>query len=201
MNPPRPIKAALLTLACCGCASAPVRYYTLMRPTAASSELASAECCKVQVRRVLIPPEADRPELVTRSGDGQAMVLSNENWLAPLRDEIRGALSSQINLKLSERAVIEPAARLHDSVVSVNVTRFEAIPARYALVTADWRIQGVDSPKAASVTCETTARITVESGVSALVHGYQQAIARIADQIALDIVDAGRKPAHRCPTD
>ena len=194
----RLIEAGLMSAVCCACSSTPVHYYTLLRPTPTPSELTSAACCRVQIRRVVIPREVDRPELVTRSGEDEAMVLSNATWLAPLRDEIRDALTSQIDLKLVQATAVEPAARAPEPVVFVNVTRFESVPAQYVLVSANWRIQRTDLPKATSLTCETTARIAVKSGVSAIVQGYQQAIVKIADQIALDLLDAGRIATRRC---
>jgi hypothetical protein len=151
----------------------------------------------VQIRRIRIPPQVDRPELVTRSGEGQAIVLSNSTWLAPLRDEIQGALTSEINLKLRE-AAIEPAALVPAPVIFVTVSRFESVPAQYVVVTAIWRIQRADLPKAALLNCEATARVTITSGVSALVQGYQQALVTIADRIALDIPRAGRSTDQRC---
>jgi hypothetical protein len=68
---------------------------------------------------------------------------------------------------------------------------------QYALVTVNWRVQRIEMPKEAPVTCETTARIKVPNGVSAIVKGYQQAIANIADEIAVEI-GIGRGTAPRC---
>lgn len=173
------IRLVLVALIGAACSSAPVRYYTLVPPMAASSGLAAAECCNVRLRRVTVPPGIDRPELVTRSSDDEAVVLSNSVWLAPLRDEIRAALADEIHFKLS--------AGVPESIVDISVTRFEALPGQYIVVAARWSITRVGSPKAAPLSCETTERIAVDSGVPALVQGFQRALAMIADEILRDL--------------
>ena len=195
MNGSRLLRFALINLLCCGCASAPIHYYTLTPPIPVSEQNTAVSCCKVQIKRVLIPPEVDRPELIERSGDYQAVVLSNETWLAPLRDEIRSALSSGINLKLSQAGTTEKSGRQIYSVL-VDVTRFESVPGQYALVEADWRVQ-VAAPTAASpLYNKTTARITIGPGLPASVRGYQQAIGQIADEIALAILNTEHREAQ-----
>lgn len=194
----RLIGAGLIGLMCCACTSTPIHYYTLMRPLPAPSGSALVACCHVQIRRVVIPPQVDRPELVTRSGNEQANVLSNAVWLAPLRDEIRGALMSQINWKLHDGIASDLALTVREATVFVDVTRFESVPTQYVLVSANWRIQWADLPKVAPITCETAARITVGGGMLAVVQGYQQALVTIADRIARDLLDAGGNAPRLC---
>ncbi len=182
-----PILASVL---CGGCASAPVNYYTLEPPVSASKAIGGADCCRVEIRSVRIPVEVDRPELVVRRGGQQLTVLGNDEWAAPLRDEIRSGLKNEIDRKLAESGPAGPPSKKQKFLVLVDIRRFESEPARYALVQADWRVEQAGAPKVAAPTCETTARVEVESGVSALVRGHQQAITQIADQIASYVFDA-----------
>ncbi len=213
MNFSRLMKTTLAGLLCGGCASAPVNYYTLVPPISSSRAVPAAGCCSVEIKRVRIPAEVDRPELVTRRSGQQLTVLGNDLWLAPLRDEIRSGLMSRIDDRLAESvpagsapaepaspgsALSAPPARSRKFLVFVDVDRFESEPARYALVQADWRVESIDSAKGTAPTCETTAQVDVQSGVSALVLGHQQAIAQVADQIARYILDAERTGAPHC---
>jgi hypothetical protein len=198
MNHHGSFTAAVLSLACCACSSAPVRYYTLTRPSTTPGAIVSTECCQVELRRVIIPAEVDRPEIVTRSGEDQAMVLGNALWLAPLREEIRSALISRIESKLHEEVAATPAKKASGSVVTVTVTRFESVTSQYVTVAVNWRIRRADQPPAQSFACETTAQLPVQSGVSAAVQGYQQALALVADQIATEISRLGSDAEQGC---
>lgn len=199
MKHSRGLPAVFLSVLCCGCASAPVRYYTLVRPVAASRSSAAAACCNVQVRRVIIPLQDDRSELVLRRGDNQAVVLDNDLWLAPLRDEIGGALSSEINVILSA-AVGEGAATDQMAVISVSVTRFDAISAGHVAITATWRIETPSRHGTVVLTCAATAQIAVANGVPSLVRGYQQALGSLADSMALDVLETERVTTPHCST-
>lgn len=185
----RTIPLALLTLNLGACASTPMRYYTLTPPLSGDDAVAPT-CCNIQIRRVSVPPEMDRTDIVTRSGADQVVVHSNESWLAPLADEIRSALGGEINRHLSAVTPLAPGATGRDFAVWVNVTRFDSVFAQYVVVTADWRIHASTLPKS-NIVCATTVRVTVTDGMPALVQGYQQAVAQIADQIARGLENAG----------
>jgi len=191
------ILLALLTLSLGACASTPTRYYTLTPPLAGADAVASS-CCKIQKRRVAVPPEMDRADIVTRSGADQVVVHSNDAWLAPLGDEIRSALGGEIKRQLSTVTQTTPGPTVRDFAVWVNITRFDAVFAQYVVVTADWHIQASTPPKSPSTACATTVRINITDGMPALVQGYQQAIAQIADQIALPIKNADGDAMPRC---
>jgi uncharacterized lipoprotein YmbA len=186
----RTIPFALLTLSLGACASTPMRYYTLTPPLL-GAEASTPTCCKIQIRRVSVPPEMDRADIVTRSGAAQVVVYSNDAWLAPLAEEIRSALGSEINRHLSTVAPLASGPTVRDFSVWVNITRFDAVFAQYIVVTADWRIQASSPPKSTATVCATTIRINVTDGIPALVQGYQQALGQIADQIALNLKNAG----------
>lgn len=198
---PRLRIVSLMCLMGCGCSSAPVHYYTLTPPVSAAGGPTGAVCCQIQLRRVRLSPGLDRPEITARRGEDQVTVLANEIWITPLADEIQGALKSEISIQLLRNGAIEPAARIRPAVVSVEVTRFESVPARYVLVSANWRIQSTEAPKSAALRCQASVQLAVESGVSPIVIGYQQAIVKIADQIALDLLDAEWITIQRCATE
>ena len=193
----RSIPLALLTLSLGACASTPTRYYTLTPPLAGADTVAPT-CCKIHIRRVAVPPGMDRADIVTRNGSDQVVVHSNDAWLAPLADEIRSALGSEINRHASTITPVAPGPAVRDFGVWVNITRLDSVYAQYVAVTADWRMQASTPPKSTSTVCATTIRINVADGMPALVLGYQQAIAQLADHIELSLQNADGDAAPGC---
>jgi len=189
-----------LILACCGCASAPVSYYTLIPPAASASAETSSACCVIEIRNVRIPSQVDRPELVIRRSDEQLVILSNDLWIAPLRDEVRGALLNDIRGKLN-RAQSGAGERAHKFVVFVDVRRFESEPSQYALIEAEWRVEPEGSARSGSVApvCKTLAEVRIAGGVSGVVQGYQRAMSTLASSITMKLLDMQQGGALECP--
>jgi hypothetical protein len=133
-----------------------------------------------------------------RNGEEQASVLGNALWLAPLSEEIRGALTGEIETKLHAATVRAPATTMPASIVTVTITRFESVPARYVTVAANWRIRRADLPPSAVFACETSTQWPIEGGVSAVVQGYQKALVSVADEIAADISRLGSDLEPTC---
>ena len=182
--------AALTALACSSCASAPVRYYSLTSAATVSSNMPILVCCSVELRRVHIPVEVDRSELVTRRSGEELDILANDVWLAPLCDEIKSALLDRIKHGLAEAAATDALPAMHRFVVFVDVERFESVLGRHALMQVQWRVNDMDRSEARlPMACELTVHINVNEGVRALVRGHQQAIVSIANRIAANIVD------------
>jgi uncharacterized lipoprotein YmbA len=176
-----------------------VSYYTLIPPAVASNAETANACCVIEIRSVRIPSQVDRSELVIRRSDEQFDVLSNDLWVAPLRDEVRGALLNDIRGKLPRGRSVR-GERARKFVVFVDVSRFESEPARYALIEAEWRVEPAEGPKSAAPVCKTLAQVHVAGGVSGVVQGYQQAISTIASSITVTLLDAQQGGALDCPS-
>lgn len=105
------ILGGALVLAACG-GSAPVRYYTLVpaadayAPTATQSAITpSAAPFQFELLPVGVPAQVDQPQLVVRQGGQGVAVLDGERWIAPLGDEVRGALSADLARQLHTQDV------------------------------------------------------------------------------------------------
>jgi len=199
MTPARPGLWVPLTLACCGCASAPVTYYTLIPPTVSSSAETASTCCVIEIRNVRIPSQVDRAELVIRQSDEKLAVLSNDLWIAPLRDEVRGALLDDIRGKLPLGAS-GSGGSAQKFVIWIDVNRFESEAAKYALIEAQWRVARAADPKSASAVCRTLAQVSIAGGVSGVVGGYQRAISIVAASISVKLQDAQQGGPLECPS-
>ena len=76
-----------------GCASTPVRYYTL---SAATESAASSSDLSVVVGPVSVPDEVDRPQLVVRTGPNQVQVDEFNLWAAPLQSNISRVVAQNL---------------------------------------------------------------------------------------------------------
>lgn len=202
----RPLFRRLLppmaALALAACASAPTHYYTLVSPADAAGPAAAAPGgVPFELLPVSVPAQDDQPQLVVRQGGQGVALLDTERWIAPLGEEIRAALSAQLAARLGQPDVSglahaggEPVAR-----IKVDVRRFDSQPGGYALLEAAWslRLTG-ESATSASLACTSQWRQPVGPGYDALVGGHQQALARLAGQIA-DAVRALPGGQARCP--
>ena len=84
--------AGALALALAGCASAPLHYYTLVAPPGAAGATAAPAPYPFELLPVSVPAQVDVPQLVVREGGQGMLPLQDQRWIAPLGDEIRGAL-------------------------------------------------------------------------------------------------------------
>jgi uncharacterized lipoprotein YmbA len=143
-----------LALAACG-SSPPMRYYTLEAvalpvgsAVTASPGSAPPNQVALRVEPVVIPPELDRLELVSRSGPYRVHVADSERWVAPLDDQIRRVLSDDLAAHLPARLVAdpsEPASNEPRRLLSVAIVEFYADDECGATLRADWTLRGPKS--------------------------------------------------------
>jgi uncharacterized lipoprotein YmbA len=191
-----PIAAALALGAC---ASAPTHYYTLIAP-AAEAPAATSPGLPFELLPVSVPPQDDQPQLVIRQGGQGVALLDGHRWIAPLGDEIRGALSADLAQALGRPDV---SGLAHQDVrvarIKVDVRRFDSQPGGYALLEAAWSVHvlGGDAP-GRTLACTSRFNQPVAGGYDALVQGHQQALGRLAGEVA-DAVRALAAGSARCP--
>jgi uncharacterized lipoprotein YmbA len=195
---------AVVSLA--ACASAPLHYYTLIppaggyAPTATKAAIAPQPAAfKFELLPVAVPPQVDQPQLVVRSGEQGMQMLDGERWIAPLADEVRGALSADLARALDTQDVSglpvgnQPVVR-----IKVDIRRFDSAPGSYALIDASWSLRAPKGDGALACTSQLTAQ--VGAGYDALVQGHQQLLAQLADQIASAAGPVADGHAGQCPS-
>lgn len=168
---------------CGGCASTPLRFYTLVRQSGHNPSGAVAARYRLEVEPVRIPAQVDRLELVTRLPDDGIAIADGDRWIAPVADELQNALSVEL---LNSLGGLDSTAETGPESVSVrlNVERFESSPNRYALIEASWNVELHGAGRDVQAVCRTRAYEQVRGGYPDIVRGYQRAVALIADQIA-----------------
>jgi uncharacterized lipoprotein YmbA len=184
-------------LALAACASAPLHYYTLMAPADAPVDGAVpdavAPSLSFQLLPVSVPPQVDQPQLVVREGGQGVALLGSERWIAPLGDEVRGALSADLARALHSQDVSDlPASDAPLLRIKLDLRRFDSQPGSYALIEGTWSVRLLHGTHPGALACTSRVSIPVGPGYPALVQGHQRAIARLADQIAA----AGRLLGH-----
>lgn len=181
-----------------GCASTPMAYYTLSAPVdqiAQASSPGRPSALLYTLAPVSIPAQVDDTPIIVRQSSDRLMVLSYDRWTAPLADQIRDALSQALTAQLGMPPVQNleaTGAPLPSTRVTVDVQRFDLVPAQYALLNAAWRIE--PAKPAASMICYTSLRESAAPGVVALVAAQQANLQRLAQQLSAAL-STGKPPA------
>jgi len=181
-----------------GCASAPVRYYTLMAP-AASNGAATAPY-QIEVLPVGIPEALDRQGLVVRQGKAGVAILDRERWVGPLDEEVRRALSARLATLLGAQDVTGLARAPSQPVlrVKVEIRRLDAWLGRQVDLDADWSVGFAGSPQQRTVCRSRLSESAPEGDGEALVTAYQQALNLLAQRIALAVQSHGGENNAAC---
>jgi len=157
-----------------GCASAPpVRLHTLV---AAADVPATTATLAVNLRVNSVPVQVDQAQWLVRQPDDTLLLLEQERWAAPLRDELRAGLLQALAARegVADAGLgAAPAAPR----VAADVTRFESLPGREARLDASW---SVDAAPAAPLRCVSSWREPVAAGAPALAEGHRRIVAKWA---------------------
>ena len=195
--------AGAATLGLVGCASAPTHSYTLMAPAGGATPAAAPAPYPFELLPVSVPAQVDVPQLVVREGGQGMLPLQGQRWIAPLGDEIRGALAADLARALGVPDMGglpgDGRPRLR---VRLDVRRFESVPGSHALLDAAWSLRLVGgSGGQDALACSSRISEPVAAGYDALVAGHQQALAALAARIAATAraYEAGGQPG--CPAD
>lgn len=194
MNLGRIFYISLVVLSLSACATQSPQYYTLVPASAATDRdpTVANKTTKyaISVQPVVLPEQVDRPQIVISETDS-AMVapLNSALWASPLSDEIRSALSNALTRELGVLDIASGGApeSLPIWKVFLHVQRFDSVYNQRAIVDATWRLAPVHQSGKKTLICRAEVQVDVESGMSALVAGHQEALKRLASVIAAQI--------------
>jgi uncharacterized lipoprotein YmbA len=181
---------AAMFLALTGCASAKVGYFTLVPPLSAVQMPHRISPYDIEVLPVTIPAQMDQSQIVIRRGDGGAAVQDLARWTGSPGDQVRQAVSSELTGRLGARDVsgMSVPAGTNVAKVRINIQRFEFWANDHVSLDATWQItHGEHSGKV----CGSTYQVPALKGNEELVHSAQQAIARLAQDIAMGLGGGG----------
>lgn len=185
---------ALAVLA--GCASPEPRYYTL-----ASSALANGEATAptgvatpattplwIEVAPVRVPERLNRPQLVVADGsEGGLKLLDLSRWSAPLPDELRDALSQQLQARLGAVDTYQQGLSEVTPVyrVTTEVVRLDGDLGQRAAATIAWTVRKLPDGKVLSGRTQT--ELPAPGQVDGMVSAYRQIVATTAADIATGV--------------
>jgi uncharacterized protein len=181
-----------------GCASAPDEHvYTLIgngpvAPQTTSQTAAHADL-QVAITSVTLPEAVDRAELVLRTGPNSVKILEDRLWVESLKSAIPRVVAEHLGELLDGATVStrsEYASRDAKYLVTIDITRFDAVQNEAAVVEAMWSIKaaaGAQSDKPGisgrSILREPVGGSTVEDMVAA----ESRALAGLSGDIAVQI--------------
>jgi uncharacterized lipoprotein YmbA len=198
----------LLLVSLCGCsASLQTRYYTLESIAATSAaapalaaESASAEPM-VRLDPVVIPPELDRLELVSRRGPYQLQISDSDRWAAPLDDQIRRVLSADLAARLPPHMLAdpyEPATSDARRLLSIAISEFYTDEGCSTTLRADWTLRGpAGDGELGSETVRPAAVTPCAAAPTAVPAAMSSALAALADRLAGVIVQQSARAPQR----
>jgi uncharacterized lipoprotein YmbA len=116
---------ALLALVVGACSSVPpVRYFTLVpAPSTEAAVAPVAQPFQFELLPVTVPAQVDQPQLVVRQGGQGVAMLQGQRWIAPLGDEVRGALSADLTRDFHAQDVTSLPAQLRFGAWRQRVSR------------------------------------------------------------------------------
>lgn len=197
----RHLLAATLALGLAACASEPAHYYTLIAPAGVPAPAAGSTApaaFQFELMPVGIPAQVDQPQLVIRQGGQGVAPLGGERWIAPLAEEVHGALAADLAQALhTQDATGLPSGGVPRLRIKVDLRRFDSAPGDYALIDAAWSVRQLQGDGA--LACTSQIREPVGPGYDALVAGHQRALARLAAQIGQVAVLLAAGHTTSCP--
>ena len=170
-----------------GCSTpVPTQFHSLLAPPSAQPEApasAGAATLIYDFGPVSIPPQVNQPQFVIRNPDDSLTLLEQQRWVAPLSDDIRGAMAERLGRRFGAR-IARDALPGQKAVLRLNVDvlRFEAMPGREIRVEAAWSVRTLND-SAIGLRCHSDIRQSVSNGYEAMTAGYRSALALLSDDI------------------
>jgi uncharacterized lipoprotein YmbA len=195
----RKLAVIALAVALGACRSAPpTHYYTLVPPAGGEAAATSSVApFQFELLPVTIPAQVDQPQMVVRQGGQGVAMAQGERWIAPLADEVRGALSADLARDFRAQDVTGLPSGTSTVRIKLDVRRFDSVPGSYAYMDAAWSVRPVKGGDA--LACTSRISQTVGDGYDALVQGHQQAIQQLAGQIGVVASAVASGQAAHCP--
>jgi len=173
----------LAICAMCGCRSAPMTYYTL---TPADRSGTTAASGRPATRAILVlrslPAGIDTTQILIRTDDTRFRVEEGGRWVAPLGEELRGALVDALRHQYG--ITVLDSARHNDAPVpriDLTVRKFDVAEGSSITLAVDWSLSNSGHEAAsASLSCQAEFRETSAGTVSGVVAAGQAAVLKLS---------------------
>ncbi len=188
--------AALAALV--GCGSTPAtRYHSLLTAGEPAGFAAGLAPLPVDLGPVGVPASVDQMPWVVRLPDDSLRILEQEQWVAPLRDELHAALFERLAQRFAA-VNVRAAPAAHAVRVKVDVQRFESLAGKEVWLDSVWSAQAANA-KAEPLVCRSSVHEPAAGDLAALASAHRRAVTRLADQIGGQLLALSRGAGARCP--
>jgi uncharacterized protein len=181
-----------------GCASTPpTRYHSLLATGNPVAREAGLPPLPLDLSPVRVPAAVDQMQWVVRMPDESLRILEGEQWVSPLRDELRAALHERLSQRFA--AIDVRTAPAPQAVrVKVDVQRFESIAGREVWLDSVWSAQA-EPGKTPALVCRSSIHEPAAGDPTALAAAHRRAVVRLADQIGSQLLALTNGAGTRCP--
>ena len=145
------LTALAMGLTGCAGSSKPSTFYLLRSLPEAEqgvSKAAGKEALSVLIGPITIPAYADRPQIITITGEREMTLEEFARWAEPLQDNFNRVLVENLSLLLDTPQVYSFSSRgsmsTTDFQIVIDITRFDGTPGGDAYLTAFWSVVGRD---------------------------------------------------------
>jgi uncharacterized lipoprotein YmbA len=139
----------------------------------------------VQLDAVRIPPDLDRPEVVTQIGANRVTVHDLDQWASPLGEMMRRTLAQDLLARLPAGSFVLPDAPAPAGVrgLVVDVLQLEARPGGQVTMQASWTLM---APGVRRATLTRDVELSAQSGPGpqGAAAATSLLIGQLADQMA-----------------
>jgi uncharacterized lipoprotein YmbA len=173
----------LAIFAMCGCQSAPITYYTLTPADRGGTTAASG---RPAIKAILVlrslPAGIDTTQILIRTDDTRLRVEEGGRWVAPLGDELRGALVDALRHQYG--IIVLDSARHNDVPVpriDLTVRKFDVAEGSSITLAVDWALSNPGHEAASALlSCQAEFKETSASTVSGVVAAAQAAVLKLS---------------------
>ena len=190
--------AAAATLAACS-ATAPTRYHTLM-PAEPPARAPAARTLAVAavLEPIRLPAQVDKPQWLVRLPDDSVVVLEQERWASPLRDELRQSLREELIAgwgMMEQRPLVgeRPPVR-----IGIDFRRFDSVIGGEVRVAGSWSLTAGNASSTATH-CEWFIRERAGGEMPSLAAAHRRAGVRLAAAVGAGLGRVSRGESANCP--
>jgi uncharacterized protein len=184
-----------------GCASPPMKYYTLS-PAQWVATGSSQRTLQAVVAVRSVPAGLDTAALVVRRGDTQVELAEGARWTAPFADEVREALNEALRREYGIAVVDNsPSHAAPLPRVDVSVRKFDAAVGDSVSLIADWTVtwQASEGAPPVHLACRSLLKEGAGVGLDGVVKAGQALVSRVAHDVggAVAAIAGNRSPECR----
>jgi uncharacterized lipoprotein YmbA len=184
----------------CGCRSTPITYYTL---TPADRSGATAESGRLAVKAILVlrslPAGIDTTQILIRTDDTRFRIEDGGRWVAPLGDELRGALVDALRHQYG--IVVVDSLRHNDAPVpriDLTVRKFDVAEGSTITLAVDWALSNPGHEPSSSLSCQAEFKETSTDTVSGVVAAGQAAVLKLSRALGAAIEASSNGATPTC---